>query len=437
MGSTVEASNLDGDAVDAAAAEPPSTTEAPTESGPVATEAKSAPQSTPRIVTGSGYLAHQSSTLAENISVGDKPSAVDKLALSAATQGNTRPPISNPVALVTALTSSIAPSAAPRVVQPTGYLQAYQQAQQSHNAAIAANQALANARAGMTPNGSHNVMRGHPIQIHNTNRTAMVSASNYAGYQRVVNNNGVSTVQKRGYSAMNGRPASAAGASSTPPQKYIRTTPNGRAPMNNYKNHLHAQDAATRFKAAYNNAGPALVNIVENAAVYFEGKDTPEAIQDKERSYQRYIFNSDLLSEIFEGPLPGEKGVDKVEKNEKTESSGRESIERVMKMKVMEEIGGKMMMRSHGERMAELNALREKYSNMEEDHRKAEKGSMRLFQKIDRATSIDELRRIRAEYEKMYDVTFVEHPPLFEKRELDRSLPHVSLGAEATIVELP
>lgn len=408
------------------------TNEAQTENGSNPTESKSTPTAEPQIGRATGYISNQSSEHTDNTVATDKPRTAQKSTSLVNVQKPTAP--SNAVTPAATVTHGTVASSTPRIVQPTGYLQAYQQAQQSHNAAIAANQALANARAGITPNGSQSAMRGHAIQMQSTNRTPTVNAANYAGYQRMLNNGNVVQGQKRGYPSVNGRPVSSAGASSLPAQKYLRTAANGRAPMNNYKNHLHAQEAATRFKAAYNNAGPALVNIVENAASYFEGKDTPESIKDKERSYQRYVFNSDLLSEIFEGPLPGNVE----EKDEEvTIPTSREALERVMKMSILEEVGGKMLARSHSERMAELRTLKEKYSKMEEKHRRSEKGSMRLFQKIDRATSIDELRQIRAEYEKNYDVTFVEHPPLFEKRELDHSLPHISLGTEATIVRLP
>lgn len=49
--------------------------------------------------------------------------------------------------------------------------------------------------------------------------------------------------------------------------------------------------------------------MVENAAAYFEGKETAEAIEDKALSWERYHRNSNLLKEIFDGVEPQEKRV--------------------------------------------------------------------------------------------------------------------------------
>jgi len=383
--------------------------------------AKPVPVSSPLIVQGPGYLAHQTG--------------------AQATANTTAQPVAS---------VNLTPSSAP--IRPE-YMQAFQQAQLSQNAAIAANQRAANARAGIVMNGITPVRQTN--QLHNAtagvyNRAnAMAGNATHHMYAR-----GAAQIaaqnQKRSYQNTpiryvqnNARTASAiaaAAASSTPTQKYIRT-PNGRAPANNYKNHLHAQDAATRFKAAYNNAGPALVNIVENAAAYFEGKDTPEAVKDKERSFERYLFNADLLSEIFDGPLPelsGESDEGKAKSADPKKTPAQVALERVLKVNLLEGIGGRMMNRSLEERVSELDALKERFTRMENTHRKAEKGCMRLFQKVDRASSIDELRRVRAEYEKEMGVTFVEHPPLFEKRTLDRSMSSISTQAsEAIIIKLP
>lgn len=235
------------------------------------------------------------------------------------------------------------------------------------------------------------------------------------------------TTQKRKYTpstARYNRPVAA-----SPAYKYARAASGTRAPTNNYKNQLHAQDAAAKYKAAYNNAGPAIVNLVENAAAYFEGKDTPEALRDKERSFERYVFNVDMLSEIFEGPLPNDKDGG---------GTRREAAkQREQRVAVLQRIGGRMLSRTHEERMAELDAYRESYEKLAGEHRRTEKGSMRLFQKLDRAKSTDELRRLRAEYEQLHGVKFVDFPAPMVKRELDRTLPQLKPKNTTKIIQFP
>lgn len=241
------------------------------------------------------------------------------------------------------------------------------------------------------------------------------------------------TPQKRKYTTTAQRQAAAATAGSSgniasPSYKYSRTQ-NGRTLTNNCKNHLHATDAAAKYKAAYNNAGPAIVNLVENAAAYFEGKDTPEAIRDKERSYERYTFNAEMLGEIFEGPLPSSAPV---EARSKLRARQRESRDAVLKR-----VGARMAARTHVERMQELDAFRKRYEALEGEYRGAEKGCMRLFQKLDRATSTDELRKLRAEYELLHGVKFVDFPAPMVKRELDRSLPQWKPKSQPKILHFP
>lgn len=227
---------------------------------------------------------------------------------------------------------------------------------------------------------------------------------------------------------------------------------------NSFKHQIHAQEAAAKFKAAYNNAGPAVVSIVENAAAYFEGKDTPEAIVDKERSYERYQFNIDMLTEIFDGPLPavheekdagqaptapenGDGNVDKAAEPSLALNSsikdGPEDPDASVQERLMQKIGKRMLTRTHEERMAEMEQLKQKYSKVEKQNRETEKVSMRLFQKLERATTAEELEKIRGEYERENRVKFVEAPPPIVKRELDRSLPRLQPSPCTRILQFP
>jgi hypothetical protein len=89
------------------------------------------------------------------------------------------------------------------------------------------------------------------------------------------------------------------------------------AAATSFKQSAHARQASARFKAAYNGAGAPIVQVVENAAAYFEGRDTSETVLDKKRSYERYQFNVDMLSEIFDGPpLPAPDAEDDEEEEE-------------------------------------------------------------------------------------------------------------------------
>ena len=249
----------------------------------------------------------------------------------------------------------------------------------------------------------------------------------------------------------------AAHAPSSAQQRGTRVA--SRTQNNSYRHQVHARQATAKFKASYDNAGPAIVSVVENAAAFFEGKETPEALLDKEKSFERYQFNIDMLTEIFEGPLPCEEGgIDSKEyegENEQNEapstggrvrsvsdrasgvtraSKGRPSEE--LQAKVMLKIGRNMVNRSHADRMAELEELKGQYEEIQRTTVETERVSMRLFQKLDRVTTCEELQKVQEEFERANGVKFVAAPPPLAKRELDPALSLVSPSYRTRILKL-
>lgn len=228
-------------------------------------------------------------------------------------------------------------------------------------------------------------------------------------------------------------------------QKQARTAPTriaARGCGTSFKQKTHAQQGGAKFKAAYNGAGPAIVNIVENAASYFEGKDSPEAIQDKTRSYERYQFNVDMLTEIFDGPMPDTaddndavEAADAMQVEDSAIEPGRAEVSaKELGERVLQLVGGRMMSRTNKERMAELSALEKKYMDVESQNRVAEKMSMRLFQKLERAETLEDVNAVRAEFERVNQVRFVDAPPVMVRQQVDKSQPLKSFGNDVRIL---
>lgn len=186
-----------------------------------------------------------------------------------------------------------------------------------------------------------------------------------------------------------------------------------------FKQKVHARTAGAKFKAAYNGAGPAIVNIVENAAAYFEGKDSPEVISDQAKSYERYQFNVDLLSEIFNG-APPETSFQGAESNP-TDDPGEER--RIANNTVLQDIAKRMRKRTSSEMAAELSGIEEKYRRLEAETKVAERANMRMFQRLERAETDREIEAVKRDFEREHNVHFEDAPPPLVRRKLDKSLP--------------
>ncbi len=201
---------------------------------------------------------------------------------------------------------------------------------------------------------------------------------------------------------------------------------------------------AAKMNTGYGNKGPTFVNIVENAAADFEGKPRPEDVVDKERSEERYQFNVDMLEEIFDGPLQraqddtaGRKTANTAGLTRAKEGTRNAEHERTIRENVLRRIGEKMLSRTHDERMAEFNELLARYSRLENGQTSAEKGSMKNFQKLERATDAEDILKIREEYEQGNGLKFVEAPAPIVKKAVDYSLTPLRAHLQARIAQFP
>lgn len=181
-----------------------------------------------------------------------------------------------------------------------------------------------------------------------------------------------------------------------------------------FKQKVHARAAGEKFKAAYNGAGPATVTIVENAAAYFEGKDSPEVIRDQAKSYSRYQFNVDLLSEIFDGPPSDDEGNVELD-TEKPEDDTQPNV--------MHEVGKRMRSPMSAEdTVAELEMWENSFRKLESETRETERANMRLFQRLERAETEEEVEAVKRDFERYHSVHLKGGPPPLVRRKLDKSL---------------
>lgn len=195
-----------------------------------------------------------------------------------------------------------------------------------------------------------------------------------------------------------------------------------------FKQRLHARQAGTKFKAAYNGAGPAIVNIVENAAAYFEGKDSPEVILDQSKSFERYQFNVDMLTEIFDGPtsclVDSDVEMKPVESNGEIDEGAVESIRK----EVMRDVAKRMLTGNRSSQLAELQEMEQRCKTLEEETKYMERSNMRMFQRLERAETIDEVEVVKQEFEREYGTAFTKDSPPLVRRKLDPSLPPLQMS---------
>eukprot|EP00737_Agarophyton_chilense_P001763 gb/GEZJ01001989.1/.p1 GENE.gb/GEZJ01001989.1/~~gb/GEZJ01001989.1/.p1 ORF type:complete len:1018 (+),score=181.11 gb/GEZJ01001989.1/:211-3264(+) len=201
-----------------------------------------------------------------------------------------------------------------------------------------------------------------------------------------------------------------------------------------FKQRVHARQASAKFKAAYNGAGDTIVNVVENAAAYFEGKDSPEVITDQTKSFERYQFNVDLLTEIFDGPIQEDVDILNVnlvkangnlgetagnnERCNNTTTTGAQG-----RTDVMLDIAKRLLSNKRNAHQAELDSFETNLKRAEEKAKHTERQNMRLFQKLERAETLEQVEAIKEEFEKEFGtpVDFNSRPII--RRKIDKTLP--------------
>jgi hypothetical protein len=263
------------------------------------------------------------------------------------------------------------------------------------------------------------------------------------------------------------------------------------AARTSFKQYAHARQAAARYKAAYNGAGPAIVQVVENAAAYFEGRNSGESTAEKKRSYERYQFNVDLLSEIFDGPpvrsrsdlssaqaasqvggsAPAQSGPSNgedrdgdavmtsspnkpgfvVTQNQAPDSSAapkasaqsdidppnREHRRKALSNEVMDRLARRMLSRSDADRAAELARAEEMFKTLVARDEKLEKVNIRAFQKLERARTPEDVEKARREFEHDNNIRFIEDPDRLIRRTLDKAAPVVQPPVGIRIIKFP
>lgn len=212
-----------------------------------------------------------------------------------------------------------------------------------------------------------------------------------------------------------GRNSSGSSSKSARPIMPVQSMPQGFG--TSHKQKVHARTAGAKFKAAYNGAGPALVNIVENAAAYFEGKDSPEVIVDRTKSYERYQFNVDLLTEIFDGPPPETEEQEKYGDVTMADADASDP-----KAAVTQELAKRMRSRANGEFGYEMKAWEESYKKLEKFSKESDRANMRLFQRLERAETEEDIDAVKRDFEEENNIRLPSAPPPLVRRKLDKSL---------------
>jgi len=174
------------------------------------------------------------------------------------------------------------------------------------------------------------------------------------------------------------------------------------------KDHERLKIVAEKFKASFNGAGTTTATMVKNAAAYFEGRESAEAIEDKAISWERYHRNIDLLKEVFDCASPVQK---KRPLDVDSQKLGRLlgiTSERYT-MADVEKAGA-----------ARLEKLVEEYQRLEEADDGRDRLHMKAFHRIEKATTMEEIKEAQADFERAHKLRIVEAQP----RIIERPLPN-------------
>lgn len=204
-----------------------------------------------------------------------------------------------------------------------------------------------------------------------------------------------------------------------------------RGANTSFKQKVHARHSGAKFKAAHNGAGPAIVNIVENAAAFFEGNEGPEVAADRAQSFARYQFNVALLTEIFDGP-DDELSVDKEEalNEEQFQHNGGSESFGAGFMTTMRRVCHNIVYGDAESQAEEIAELECRVKTLEQETKLAERSNMRLLQRVERAETLEELESLKRELEKEHDIKFDPDPPLIKRRKIDKSLPMTNFTSD-------
>lgn len=194
-----------------------------------------------------------------------------------------------------------------------------------------------------------------------------------------------------------------------------------------FKQKLHARQAGAKFRAAYNRAGPAFVNIVENAAAYFEGKVTPEVAKNQTQSFERYQFNVEMLNEIFDGPqYDGDDGEETMVEGGEMQTNGTPIGANTNTPMIMRDMARKVIRADAKKQSEQMTLLEDQFRNLEEEMKQTERVNMRLYQRVERAESVEQIEELKRDLQQEYGIHLTIEPPPIQRRKVDKSLPKFS-----------
>lgn len=171
------------------------------------------------------------------------------------------------------------------------------------------------------------------------------------------------------------------------------------------------------------------MNIVENAAAYFEGKNNPEVLADQETSYVRYQFNVDLLSEIFDGPAASrDHDTDSVPAENSLHLNDGNKVNEGNNALLFRDIARSVITTNAIEQAEEMHSLEKRFHELEGDMKGVETMNMRLFQRVERVETPDQIDNLKKDLKRDYGITIEQDPPPIRRRMVDKTLPRLTLN---------
>lgn len=221
-----------------------------------------------------------------------------------------------------------------------------------------------------------------------------------------------------------------------------------RGVQTSFKQKTHAKVAGPKFKAAYNGAGPAIVSIVENAAAYFEGMDNPDVFADQAKSYARYQFNVGLLNEIFDGPVTDRHdddhdndgaesmagGTDAAANANGFGSENGENDENGVKCNLLRDIARRVVSANAKEQAEEMKEMENRFRDLEDDMKNSERINMRLFQRVERTETPDQIETLKRDLKRDYGILIQHDPSPIKRRKVDKTLPRLTTNDDLNLV---
>lgn len=278
-------------------------------------------------------------------------------------------------------------------------------------------------------------------------------------------------------SASRGSPGGSSASAGSPIAAGASASNTSRLQNTCFKQYAHAQHATARYKAAYNGGGAAIVQVVENAAAYFEGRDTTDIQLNKESSLDRYRFNIDMLSEIFDGPplprsevrkssdhqpaansavdgdgdtvmkgdTPAKQGVPQAAgtagASARTGEGGSshcvdDERRKQLAESMLQRLADGMRSRSPGDRELEVAKVESEYQSLVKNEKDVEKVMLRSLHKLEKARTPAEVHRVRREFEAEHGVRFVEGGKPIAQRTISKNVPAFVPPAKLRVVKL-